>query len=165
MVKSGQARRLVSHFSLKAVLTGMMIFMMAISFAHWPFMFILEQMTFWVFFLTLLQVSISLKCSYDTDICSKPSWLKAHHVLLEVITPMNIIATVVYWLVLSEKFNEKNKHDPFSLLHTATVHSVPLIANVLNLLVTDVVFKMSHVLILIPIAFAYSAWNCYVTLS
>ena len=108
---------------------------------------------------------ISLKCSYDTDIATKHKWLKAHHVLLEIITPMNVLATVVYWLVLSAKFNEKHKDKPFDLLHTAVVHSFPLIANVLNLMVTDVVFKMSHSLVLVPIAFTYASWNYYATVS
>ena len=56
---------------------------------------------------------------------------------------------------MREKYFDK----PLWLLHSIAVHSWPLIANIINLCLTDIVFKPSHIMLLFPISIGYSLHN------
>ena len=86
-------------------------------------------------------------------------YLVAHHVLFEIITPMNILVTLVWWSVLRKETIEDYRHSPVELVHAFAIHSVPILANWITFSVTDIVFKASHCLVLAPIGVIYSYFN------
>ena len=72
---------------------------------------------------------------------------------------MNLLVVLVYWSVLHAEKMEKYADKPIYRLHSIVVHTLPLAVNILNFCVTDIVFKASHALVLLPIGIAYCYHN------
>ena len=91
---------MTSPFCVKAVLLGILLTIMA--YVHYMYTLVgcARELTHWALWLTTLQIAISFKCSLDTEIESKKGWLAAHHILFEIVTPMNLLVTTVYWSML-----------------------------------------------------------------
>ena len=95
----------------------------------------------------------------DTQIEKKSGWLAAHHILFSLITPMNLLITIVYWTMLREVALATFANTATKALHSGVVHLLPLVCNLVNFAVTDVVIKASHGLLLLPFGFIYSYAN------
>ena len=78
---------------------------------------------------------------------------------------MNLLITVVYWSVLREKKLVEYAEEPEMAYHSAAAHIVPIISTLVNFLVTKIVFKYSHGLILFPIGIVYGYVNYTTTKS
>ena len=91
--------------------------------------------------------------------------LAVHHTLFEVIVPINLMVTTVYWSLLSESVLAMHANNPAFYLNSVLVHSVPLVATIANFCVTDIVFKPSHCLGYVPIGFLYCSLNYYATVT
>mmetsp|Transcript_6240 Transcript_6240/g.8343 ORF Transcript_6240/g.8343 Transcript_6240/m.8343 type:complete len:132 (-) Transcript_6240:103-498(-) len=74
---------------------------------------------------------------------------------------MNLLVVAVYWSVLYDKqvVRYTASKEFLNITHSIVIHSVPLIANIANFLVTDIVVKASHALVLFPIGLVYSYHN------
>ena len=89
--------------------------------------------------------------------------------LFEILIPLNTLVTVVYWSMLMQTVTGGCIAEPgiggynICVLHSYTVHSLPLICCLLDYSVTDVIVKARHSLSLIPIGICYMYWNYHVT--
>jgi len=98
----GKGLSLGDAFTTKAILIGVLGFMCVACFMLYPIGLLASQLSYWGLFLTFAMVVISFKCSLDTQISRKRRWLRAHHILFELLVPLNMLVTVVYWAVLRE---------------------------------------------------------------
>ena len=128
-------------------------------------MMLCRQLTYWALFSTTAMLAISLKCSFDDQIHKKRVWLRAHHVLFELLVPLNLLATTVYFTVLVGPVIESCLGDPIWILHSYLIHIVPLVSTIAVFCVTDIVMVAKHGLILLPIGLLYSVWNYYCVMS
>ena len=99
----------------------------------------------------------------DTEIMRKRRWLRAHHILFELLVPLNMLVTAVYWTLLREPVVASCEGNQVWILHSTTVHLAPIIASVLHFAVTDIVVKASHSMTLLPVSFVYLGYNFYTT--
>jgi len=111
-----------------------------------------------------LQVAISLKCSIDTSINRKKFWLAAHQYLFELTLPLNLLTSGVYWSVLRGPVIENFNGNLLIIFHSYSVHTIPLVASVIILAVTDIVVEARHCVLLVPLCIVYSFFNRKITL-
>ena len=102
LMLSGKGFRCGTSFTVKAVLVGILSFLCFASIVMYGVWLLTKQMSYWGLFLTWAQLCVSLKCSLDLDIHSKPSQLRLHRYLLEMTLPLNLLVVLVYWSVLRE---------------------------------------------------------------
>ena len=133
----------------------------------WNLSLLAQQFTNWGALVTCIQVSLSFYCSTDLEISKKRTVLALHHFLFQVITPMNLLIFTVYWVMLSESVvaGYKAKGESLNVLHSYWVHTAPILANLVNFLITDIAFKPMHVLFTFPIGIGYSYINYSSTIS
>lgn len=155
--------RLGNSFTTKAILVGVLGLLSVMCFVLYPVQLLAKQLSYLTLFATFALLVISLKCSMDTEIMRKRRWLRAHHILFELLVPLNMLVTAVYWTLLREPVVASCEGNQVWILHSTTVHLAPIIASVLHFAVTDIVVKASHSMTLLPVAFGYLAYNCYVT--
>ena len=117
------------------------------------------ELSHWGLWLTTLWILISLKCSTDPQIGKKSGWLVAHHTLFEIVAPMNLLIFVVYWTMLREQVLSTIANTPMRARHSGLMHTMPLLWTIVNFMVTDIVMKASHCVILLPIAVGYGFFN------
>mmetsp|Transcript_24075 Transcript_24075/g.28170 ORF Transcript_24075/g.28170 Transcript_24075/m.28170 type:complete len:100 (+) Transcript_24075:67-366(+) len=96
----GSAMRVTSPFSIRAILLGILICINSFICYTYPLLDCAKELSHWGLWLTTLWVCISLKCAFDRQIEGKSGWLSANHILFELVTPMNLLITVVYWTML-----------------------------------------------------------------
>ena len=85
--------------------------------------------------------------------------------MFEILIPLNMLVTIVYWSMLMQTVTGACEGDSICVLHSYTVHSLPLICCVLDFSVTDIIVKARHSLVLLIIAVIYLPWNYHVTVS
>ena len=110
LIKSGKARSLTSPHSIKAMLLGLLFWVDAFNFYNYDTWSMMKKLTHWTQWLTLISVSLSLYCSMDFEISKKKSILNLNHKLFEIITPMNLVVTIVYWIMLREESIQNYSH-------------------------------------------------------
>ena len=123
------------------------------------------ELTNWGLWMTILQIGVSLKCSLDPEIGSKRGWLITHHILFELVTPINILITFVYWSLLREVALQTYADTAIKVLHSSLIHLMPLVCNWLNFFVTDVHIKASHGKSLLPFCLFYGYLNYATTIA
>ena len=146
-----------SPFALKAFMLGWLLFMFAYQLATTEFRLVIAQMTNWALTLTIIHLGCSLYCSMDTH--GSLSVLALHHITFEMIVPMNMLVTVVYWVVLREVALATYANTPITEYHSTAVHLFPLIFTGLNFAITNIVIKPSHGLSLFAVGFVYGVNN------
>ena len=102
MMIEGKGMRLGNSFTTKAILTGVLGFICVECFVLYSVQVLMRQLSYWALFFTFAMVAISLKCSMDEKIGCKTRWLRAHHFLFELLLPLNLLATIIYWTLLRE---------------------------------------------------------------
>ena len=107
-----------------------MAMMFVTSFATNKFSWFFYYFTFWGFLLTMVHIAASIKAS------NYPQWQLLACVTGELAAGMNVVITVLYWLVLFPLLLPEIK-GWFLWLHLTTLHSVPILFQVYNLWLTD----------------------------
>ena len=87
----------------------------------------------------------------------------AHHILFEIVTPLNILVTTVYWSILRERALATFATTKILALHSGIIHLMPMVCNLICFSVTDVSIKASHGLGLLPLCILYGYSNYQVT--
>ena len=165
LVKTGKAGKLCSAIGIKALMVGTMCWQAVYNLYKWTLVEHSRALTSWALLLTFFHVALSLKCSIDTEISKKRRYLIANHIVAEVTLPINLVVTIVYWLLLWEECLIKYGNDPTLLFHTIVIHSLPMALTVLNFCVTDIVFKKAHALSFFVIGLVYGYHNYSQTMS
>ena len=167
-LKSGNKCR--PFVMVKSTCTLMLFLMNAFMFYTWPLSILVRQVTCWANLLTFTQLAISLYCSVMLDsstIGKARKTLATHHALFEVIVPINLMVTAVYWILLSDEvlLNMHSAEQLSLYLNSILVHSIPMIATLANFCVTDIEFKPSHCIFYVPMCVLYSCLNYYATVT
>ena len=89
-----------SAIGIKALMVGAMCWLAAFNLYKWTLAEHSRFLTSWALFITFFHVALSLKCSIDTEILKKKHYLVANHIVAEVTLPLNLVVTIVYWLLL-----------------------------------------------------------------
>lgn len=87
------------------------------------------------------------------------AFLTLHHLLFEVVSANNILMLTAYWSVLHTQTMQEFASDPIMITHYCLVHSLPALAVVANFLISDVVLKSQHSILLIPLGFCFGLIN------
>ena len=158
-IMTGEALRVFSSFSLRAILIGQIIGINTYLVYTYSILECSKELSHWGLWLTAFWLVVSLKCSLDTEIKKKQGWLTANHLLFEIVTPMNLLITLVYWSILRERALLTYANTASKAWHSTMVHSAPIICTLINFLVSNIVIKASHGLILLPIGVVYGYIN------
>ena len=150
-----------SPFVTKAILVGVLGWLCTISLIMYEARYMFTQLSYIALFLSFVFQAISLKCSMDTQIVRKTFWQKAHHWLFEVIFVLNMLVPAVYFTVLVGPIVASCENS-IQVIHTYAIHTIPTIASILTLAVTDIVVKARHTMALTSIGILYSIYNWYV---
>ena len=162
-IAAGKFRCPVGSFNMRALVLGHLFTINAYILVTYDLCTCATELSHWGLWLTTLWVAISLKCSVDSEISSK--WLVANHILFEIITPMNLLITVVYWHMLRDVALATYANTPSKAMHSTLLHTAPLLSTGINFMVTDIVIKASHGLFLFPIAIVYGILNYQATMT
>ena len=111
--------------------------------------------------LTWLNIALTLKCSLDTEIERKKTWLALHHLTFEIICPANIMIVAIYWsLIHPERMKDPYFSENSHILFAVSInHSSPLTFNLINFYLTDVIIAAKHWKPLLPIGIVYLGVN------
>ena len=159
----GEGCVLGNSFTTKAIMIGINLAMSAFSAYSHGFSVTFSQLSYWVIVIETLHLITSLKCSLDPQIGEKYRWLAVNHMTFQIMTPMNMIVVAVYWTILRAKI-VRECAAPVFYIHTTLSHSLPLLFNLVLFQKTDIVFKASHGLLVIPIGVIYGYFNYKATM-
>lgn len=87
------------------------------------------------------------------------SLLALHHLMFEIHFMMNFIVVVVFWSSLYGEAIADCHGDAFKIFNVWTGHTVPGITALINFLMTDCVFQLTHVKFVLSIGIFYGYIN------
>lgn len=152
---------IVIRYSFLALLMAML----ATELAWEDFIWFLIYETFWSFLGTTAMVLSTLK---GMDRERNESWYKFACYSSEIGFGFNSMATILFWIVLApELFANTNWHDFFSAwacIRMIMLHSVPMLASIVDLVVSDVTFIDSHWKYVFATGCAYIVANYFGTI-
>ena len=163
LIKAGKFRCPVSPFNVRALLLGNLLCINAYVLVTYRLLDCAKELSHWGLWLTTAWVAISLKCSIDPQIAEKRGWLTANHILFEIVAPINLLITSVYWSLLREVALQTYANTATRAWHSTMLHSAPLVCVGINFYVSDIIIKASHGLILFPISIIYGVLNYQTT--
>ena len=117
---------------------------------------LLWYFTHWTQIETFLQILLSILGSSKN---SSYGVLALHHIFFELAFFCNIVTVTCYWPFIYKEHYERMKNKPLGLFLIHYSHSAPSILIFVNFMMTDVVFRSSHYIIIAPVGFTYGLIN------
>lgn len=161
LVEQGKGASLGSPLTLKCIMVGINLCMLAFSLWEWGFDVTMSALTNWALVIETLHMITSIKCGLDSEADKK--WLVFHHISFEIMFPLNLLVVSVYWTLLRDEV-VLTCPTLTTWMHTTIVHILPMLFNFISFAITDVVAKPSHGQILLPIGAIYGYTNYKATI-
>lgn len=98
-------------------------------------------LTFWGFVMTFVSIVASTKAVHY------PEWVKFAYYSTEMAHTCNLIIVPLFWIFLAPAIFPQlswKGHDLFERVHMTTLHSVPMIGSLTNIVLTDIELQTSH---------------------
>ena len=152
------------HLNLARVIILVVNFMMlATAVAISEFAWFFYYLTYWAYFVTVFSV---IACCQDSITMfprvTPNGWQKPAAILLEIATGMNLIVTILFWTCIApELFKHLSWHglELFEAVRMVTVHTVPFITTVIQLVLSDVTLRRSDYKMVFFFTWSYTIAN------
>ena len=137
--------------------------MLATAVAISEFAWFFYYLTYWAYFVTLFSLIACCQDSITMFPRKTPNdWQKPAAILLEIAAGMNLIVTILFWTCIApELFKHLSWHglELFEAVRMVTVHTVPFITTVIQLVLSDVTLRRSDYKMVFYFTWSYTIAN------